>query len=284
MLTINNIPYKTIKEAVAATGLKPAQLKRRYFTTGRGIVDGFDIVFDDAQAVDINRWITDNYVTLYETTTKYYEFDEDLFQDCIIHLINKVAEGKVKNYEQAFYNRYRGAVLDAKRKKATVTQIQAEQSYILTAYDDVTDYVAPIKTKLVSVSPIVGLDEDGFEIDVLDSVSHSLWDDESFEPEVNSVNELVQIDCVKSILLRTIPKNWIEFYFDAINKTQLKGPENSIFKLGEQYGFKKSEVTKIRRKIDEQLKDEETLNEIRECYAYQKYNTFDDLTLKDILS
>lgn len=281
MLKINNKHYTSINEASKATGLSRNDLTRRYFTTGKGIVKGHYIEFDDAQEVDINKWITDNYKTLVTTVTKYYGWNEDVFQDMIIYLINSVKEGKVKNYEQAFYNRYRGSILDIKRKNAKNRKMAADQSNIIPiSANEGEDTYEPVKTKWIMESETFMIDDTGEERSNLDMVEHSLWDNGEAEQDIEGINYLVKLHCTKQILAEYLPVNHINFVFDVLSKDN----KQTIASIAKKYGVSVKLTQSLIQAVTNKCEEPEVNERIHILYENSKYNTFDDLTLKAILS
>jgi hypothetical protein len=278
MLKINGIKFSSINDAVKATGLKKEDLNRRYFTTGKGTVKGQYIEFDDASEVDINKWLTDNYEKIKKTIKKYYKWDEDLFQDVVIYLIDKVNEGKVKNYEQAIYNRYRGGVLDIKRRNAKNKKIAATQSYICTANDEDYNKYEDYKTKISIENESFYTDEDGIEYSVLDSVERSMWDNGETEQDIEGINYTVKVYCIKQVLSEHFPQKYIKFYFDYLNRDKTE----NLVSIGLKYKVYKKDASTVIKAINNKLKEPEVIEAIERLYNVSKYNKFDDLTLKII--
>lgn len=278
MLKINGINYKSVNEAVKATGLKKDELNRRYFTTGKGTVKGYYIEFDDAIEVDVNKWLSENYKTIEKTVKKYYEWDEDLFQEVFVYLIDKVNEGKVKNYEQAFYNRYRGAILDAKRRNAKNKKIAAIQGYICTANDEDYSEYEDYKTKISIEGESFYTDEDGIEYSILDTVERSMWDNGESEQDIEGINYTVKVYCIKQVLGEYFPQKHIKFYFDYLNKDK----SENLVSVGLKYKVYKKDASAVIKAINNKLKEPEVIEAIERLYEASKYYKFDDLTLKII--
>lgn len=279
MITIDGKRYSSIEEAVKASGLSKSDLTRRYFTNGKGIVKGRNVEFDDAEEVNINEWITKNYNTLVETVTKYYEWDEDVFQDMIIYLINRVNNDKVKNYEQAFYNRYHGAILDIKRRNAKNKKQAADQTNVvpITANDGEDTY-EPMKTKWIMENETILIDDTGAETSNLDTVEHSFWDNGESEQDIEGINYTVKIYCTKQILCEFFPKNHVDFFFAVLSKDK----HETMSSIASVYRVPRKQSGSLIEAMQSKLREKEVLDRIHLLYEKSRYLTFDDLTLKAI--
>jgi hypothetical protein len=218
-------------------------------------------------SLDEQKIFTDDYFKLAYTRLKKYfeqckEWDEDVYQDVVMYVYEKMNEQRgINNLEQTIKFKYFRTLIDNGR--ASARKFIFEDPEVVDDEGTSISYIQQFATESAT----------------LDDVENSC---------LRQVNDMKMSDIIKDELYNQFKESDVDMYLDYVeNYRKLRGTRNSGEKKGvnglalKYNGMCKSTIKNRIRDISKFLK--ETTEKIMERYNDEQYPDIENLTLKHII-